>query len=96
MECHFYSGITIPPSAGGWELLFVVMSSFSANINFPSSSADIYIFCQALQFPLLTPIELIVRIVRTVTYVDFCQRSPVSFTVCRQVRKIIVCLSIIV
>ena len=34
----------IPPSAGGWELLFVVMSSFSANINFPSSSADIYIF----------------------------------------------------
>ena len=43
MECHFYSGIMIPPSAGGWELLFVVMSSFSANINFPSSSADIYI-----------------------------------------------------
>ena len=93
MECHFYSGIMIPPSAGGWELLFVVISSFSANINFPSSSADIYIFCQvlgSLQFPLLTPIELIVRIVRTVTYFDFCQSSPVSFTVCRQVRKIIV------
>ena len=85
----------IPPSAGGWELLFVVMSSFSANINFPSSSADIYMFYQvlgSLQFPLLTPIELIVRIVRTVAYIDFCQRSPVSFTVSRQVRKMMVCL----